>query len=94
MRRSASVSSAPIGRPPTSSSDSIRLRCSDPIIGRHGRCSRPTTSAASTRTSTAASPSGAAVPLTGSESSPVRSTSGSAATAYQCSWPRGTEVST
>ena len=54
--RSAAVSSAPIGRPPVVSSESVWERCSLPTIGRHGRGSGRTSVLASTSTRTGSEP--------------------------------------
>ena len=89
-------SSAPIGRPPTSSVDSIRLRCSDPIIGRHGR-SQPADDLARVDhpgTDGRVAPPRRRRSPPARDSAPERVTSGSAATAYQYSRPRSPDVST
>ena len=80
--------------PPTVSSLSRRLRCSEPIIGRHGRGSSRTTVPRSTRTSTSAgSSAGSEAATTSSPAGPVTSTSVTVATAYRYTTPGSPVVS-
>ena len=69
-------------RPPVVSVASMCERCSLPIIGRHGRGSSPSRSAASTSTVTAPAGPATGVDSTGSLRSPSTCTSESDATAY------------